>query len=46
MESMGFDILILFLAGTGMIIAFMKNREMDSLIVKARNSKEKDKREE
>jgi hypothetical protein len=46
MESMGFDILILFLTGTGMIIAFMKNRDMDSLLVKARDSKERDKREE
>jgi hypothetical protein len=46
MESMGFDILILFLAGTGMIIAFMKNREMDSVPVQAGDAKEIDKREE
>ena len=45
MESMGFDILILFLAATGMIIAFIKNREMDSVSVQAGDSKEKDKRQ-
>jgi hypothetical protein len=46
MESMGFDILILLLAATGMIIAFIKNREMDSVLVQAKDSEEKDKREE
>ena len=46
MESMGFDILILFLVATGMIIAFIKNREMDSVLVQAEDSEEKDKREE
>jgi hypothetical protein len=46
MESMGFDILILFLAATGMIIAFIKNREMDSVLVQVKDSEEKDKREE
>jgi len=46
MESMGFDISILFLAATGMIIAFIKNREMDSVLVQAKDSEEKDKREE
>jgi hypothetical protein len=46
MESMKFDILILFLAATGMIIAFIKNREMDSVLVQAKDSEEKDKREE
>ena len=46
MEFMGFDILILFLTATGMIIAFMKNREVDSVLVQAEDSEEKDKRED
>ncbi len=46
MESVGFDILILFLTATGMIIAFIKNRVMDSVLVQAEDSKEKDKGEE
>ena len=46
MESMALDTIILFLIAAGMIITFMKDREMDSVLVQAEDSEAKDKREE
>lgn len=46
MESMVFDAVLLCLAAIGLIVSFIKNREMDSVPVQAEDSKEKDKREE
>ena len=43
MESMAIDISLLFLTAIGIIIAFIKNREMGSVSVQAGDSKEKDK---
>ena len=46
MESMVFDIVLICLVAIGLILSFIKNREMDSVPVQAEDSKEKDKREE
>ena len=46
MESMVFDTVLICLAAIGLIVSFIKNREMDSVPVQAEDSKEKDKREE
>jgi len=43
MESMAIDISLLVLTATGMIIAFIKNRGMDSLPVQAGDSVKKTK---
>jgi len=46
MESMVFDAVLLCLAAIGLIVSFIKNREIDSALVQAGDSEEKDKREE
>ena len=46
MESMVFDIVLICLVAIGLIVSFIKNKEMDSVSVQAEDYKEKDKREE
>jgi hypothetical protein len=46
MESMVFDAVLLCLVAIGLILSFIKNREMDYVLVQAGDSEEKDKREE
>jgi len=46
MEPMVFDTVLICLAAIGLIVSFMKNREMDSVPAQAEDSQEKDKREE
>ena len=46
MESMIFDAVLLCLATIGLIVSFIKNREMDSVLVQTGEFEEKEKREE
>lgn len=46
MESMVFDTVLICLAAIGLIVSFIKNREMDFVLVQAEDSEKKNKKEE